>query len=127
MSIKRIIELEEVKVNGQKYYKAVGCNTLFFDKNGFKNITKPYVEGKQACTDKHEANVKEENKLLNCKFRILQSSPGGGLMAGNVYEVIDGRFMDSYGMISPIFAPLKDKRSLERFLTGIDFEILEEE
>ena len=126
MSIKRIIELEEVKVNGQKYYKAVGANTLFFDKNGFENITKPYVEGK-ACTEKCEVNVKEENKLLNCKFRILQSSPGGGLRAGNVYEVIDGCFMDSYGMIAPMLAPLKNKRNLERFLTGIDFEILEEE
>lgn len=42
---KYIIELEQIK--GTELFKAIGCNTLVFDKNGIEKILKPYGEEKK--------------------------------------------------------------------------------
>lgn len=98
MSIKRIIELEEVKVNGKKYYKAVGCNTLFFDKNGFDKITKPLEE--------------EKPQRLNCKFVVTNLNGCESMTKGKIYEVVDGFFVDDENFKYPIDKPLDTFHSL---------------
>lgn len=48
--MKYIIELE--KIEGTDLYKAVGANTLVFDKNGIDNILTPYEEVEPVGYDK---------------------------------------------------------------------------
>lgn len=45
--MKYIIELE--KIEGTELYKAKGCNTLVFDKNGIDKILKPLEEETEVC------------------------------------------------------------------------------
>lgn len=103
MSIKRIIELEEVIVNNEIMYRAKGCNTLFFDKNGFDKITKPY---------------EDPNKLLNCNFIVLDTSDESNLTKGKVYEVVDGKFANDLCTCFPLDIELDTFENLERYLSS---------
>lgn len=92
MSIKRIIELEEVTVNDEIMYKAVGCNTLFFDKNGFDKITKP---------------VEKENKeYLNCKFWVIEGDKG--FETGKIYECRNGKIESEKHETYPALGRFRD-------------------
>lgn len=60
--MKYIIELE--KLEGTELWKAKGCNTLVFDKNGIDNILKPYED------DEFEAITYSRMKkgdIIRCK------------------------------------------------------------
>lgn len=109
MSIKRVIELEKVNVNGEKMYKAVGCNTLFFDENKFNKITEPYN------------NPTDSN--LNCRFVVIdkiinpKSIDTTDLTIGNIYEVKDGQFRNNEeDYLYPLGNKLHSFEELERYL-----------
>ena len=79
--MKRIIDLDEVMINGNKYYKVVGCKTMFFDQWGFDNLTKEL----------------DDKPLLNKDFVVIETN-NSYMTVGKLYHVENGKFNGDNGL-----------------------------
>lgn len=77
--MKYIIELEPIK--GTELYKAKGCNTLVFDKNGIDKILKPLE-----CEFKKDELVEVSNDGIDWKLRYFSM-----MNKDKYYAFIDGK------------------------------------
>lgn len=83
--MKYIIELE--KIEGTDLWKAKGCNTLVFDKNGIDNILKPYEKEEEVDWSKVEVDTLIE---VSCNNKMWVKRYFARFEEGKIYAFADG-------------------------------------
>lgn len=64
------------------------------------------------------ADKNEEGTGINTRFVVIDSNENTKFTIGGIYEVVDGFFVDDYGVRSPETCRLKSKEDMREYLTS---------